>query len=191
MVKRAFLYWGFLITVLGAIAMIAGSLAQGPDRDLQLTRQSVSKLDPTQLSAALTDVKSWPLWFNSVQKVTIENSRVHSGLLQKGAIARFVLKSPRETFELTALVSELESGLLKLRLLADSTNRLTTLFDRLDWEIRIEPGDAFGTPIRVTTSAHTAHWKSRLFGGLMPETLMKFVFFPDPKKLASLTTLPH
>ena len=96
-------------------------------------------------------------------------------------------KALRKKFDLTVQVLEYKRGrFLHLKVLSDSSGRLTQVFDRIEWTVEIQPKPNGGSLIRGTAVAHTCHWRSRLFGKLTERIVMNQVFYPNLMKLSEL-----
>ena len=177
--------WGLIVLVLGAITLWMVSLAQGPDRELVLFREFPSKVPITTVSAQVTDLKRWPEWFHA-----LEEARVISGPStspQVGSVIKLSIdthKTPWSHFELVTRVEEFVPGKkFRLKVLEDSSGKLTTLFDRIEWMVEVE-GEGSGSRIRGAATAHTSHWRSRVFGTLAEKILLHQIFYPNLLKLA-------
>jgi hypothetical protein len=79
---------------------------------------------------------------------------------------------------------------IALRITHDSKNRLTSYFDRLDWVVEVAPGSSGHALLKAEASAHTSHWRARLFGRIADQILMNQVYYPDVFKLARLNETP-
>jgi hypothetical protein len=186
------LYGGLLVVILGALTLIAASIAQGPDKELHFEREARSSADISNLSQVLTDASLWPNWFFALEQVKLLGSPSETAVTAGQKYQLFInsRKSPWSHMEFTIQVLEASPAHLRMRVLEDSKGKLTRLFDRLDWEIRLEPEaqPAQGTIIRGKATAHTSHWRSRLFGTITEKVLMNQVYYMDLIHLSKLTS---
>lgn len=195
------------LLIFGTLLILAACLrlAFGPNEDLQFTRDVVLRQSPNEALKSLSNPTLWPTWHHSVSRVTYtpplsEGSELkfwiapHGLRLKSYAISAKVLHfNPKES--------------VTLLLLEDQSGKLTRLFDRLEWKVELKKSESpaaesFGHTetvktgqqagaipqawlVRGTVLAHTAHWRSRLFGNLTPKILLNQVFLPDLLKLAS------
>jgi hypothetical protein len=181
-----------LLVLLGASLLLMVSFAQGPDLQLQFVRQVPSDTSPAKLDRYVSSVTRWPQWFFSLALATIADHKP----LEKGAIITFNIdphKGAHRRFVMTAEVENYSPGhTLELKILTDSSGRLTKLFDLVNWKIDFipksveKPGED-GSYIRGTVTAHTHHWRARLFGRMAEKILMNQIFYPDLIKLSELT----
>jgi hypothetical protein len=107
--------------------------------------------------------------------------------LVKGALVKLVIQPHkgeiRGSFDLLLSVADYVPGKLAiLRLANDQSGRISRLFDHLEWKIELEPG-----LIRGTETAHTRHWRARLFAALSQRILMNQLFYPDVMALGLFT----
>jgi hypothetical protein len=179
---------GFLVTLLGAAVLLSAHFANGPDRELKLSRVIPCDLDPAHLDRQIASLTRWPQWFHSLKEVKADSSSPTS--FKKGDILTLAMdpkKGPSKRFDLKAEVVEyIPAQGISLRIVDDSTHRLTRLFDRLEWKIEFEPKPDGGSWIRSSATAHTHHWRSRLFGAVAEKIVMHQVFYPNVLKLATL-----
>jgi hypothetical protein len=203
--------WSWLIR--GTLATLAlGSLvaliaAQGENFEVRFSREVPSSLPPTQIQDAVESVLSWHQWHYITVEARMIDIRdavyadADQGLME-GARIRFIVEPKQmkhRRFQLIAAVERYVPGKeLSLRLVKDSTGRITELFSELRWTLRFEPGTpqgapglkpaekASGTLIIGELSGTTAHWRSRLFGRLSPRILMHQLFYPNLVALAEL-----
>ena len=186
--KRSFkaLKLSFLLFFL---SLLGGSLyfANGPDFQLQLSRDIHSELEASRIDRNLSATNRWPQWFNALQRV--EGDQKSPSSVTAGDHLTLVIQSKkglREPFRLTAEVVEYApEKLLHLKILSDSSGRTFKLFDQLEWKIQLFPSEK-GTLIRGTATAYTRHWKSRLFGKLSEKIIMNQLFYPNLIQLSTL-----
>ena len=186
------------LAVLGALIVGFALGARTPDLDLHFVRNIPTPLTPERLGKNISSVARWPQWFFSLSKVTLVDSprwklastqKGDPTLIEKGSILSLEMNSHRylsQPFVLTAEVTEFQPlHILRLKIVEDSSGRLTRLFDHLEWQLDFEaqPGGAI---IHAQVVAHTRYWKSRLFGRLAERILMNQVFYPDIIKLSGL-----
>lgn len=179
-------------TLLGILIFSSGLtlfslIACGPNQELHFTREVKSKLDPTRLDRNLSSTTRWPQWFYSLSEVQSPGAPLPK--VEKGSILELQMdpkKGQSKKFKLTAEVTEYRPGeLIQLKILDDSTGKLTRLFDTLEWKVEFLPNDQ-GSLIRGTAKAHTRHWRSRFFGRIAERILMNQVFYPNLIKLSEL-----
>jgi hypothetical protein len=179
-------------------------LAVGPDFDIHFSRTVPSTLDADRIDRNISSTSRWTQWFYSLSEVSVKNtdSSLPPTNFKEGSIVELKMnprKGQHKKFQLKALVTEYTPGKkLSLRLLEDSSNRLTQIFDRLEWKIEILPpapgakmskkmgSQPQASIIQGTAIAHTQHWRARLFGRLAEKILMNQVFLPNLVKLAEL-----
>jgi len=177
----------FLISILWTAWAV-----QRPNQELHFTREVVSELSPERLDRNIASVTRWPQWFHSLSEVTvlpsgtlpsqpIPNSIQRS--IQVGDLLKLKMTKP---FELTARVLEyIPNQKMKLAILADSSGKMTRIFDQLTWSIELMPHPK-GSVIRGEATAHTCHWRSRMLGDVAEKILMNQVFYPNLIKLSLL-----
>lgn len=179
-------YGGLFVVLLGSIALLLASIANGPDRDLSLKREFPSRTDSAFLGRLLSDTTLWPRWFHHLTDVQVMNGKE----LTQGSVLKLTInskKTPWSGFDLIATVSELVPG-RKLRLLIneDSSGKLTRLFDRVEWSVEVEPAGN-GAVVRGESAARTANWRSRVFGAIATHIVLHQLYYPNLIKLAELT----
>ena len=181
-----FSFWASLFGVLlGISALFLVYVAKGPDSELHISRVILSRLDPDRLDRNISSVSRWPQWFASLGQAKLLNSetlkpgaRVELNIVPKRAMAK--------PYQVEVEVLEYKPGSnLRLRILKDSSNRLTDLFENLEWNIALHP-DPKGSRIEGSSLARTNSWKSRVFGLIAQKILMHQAFLPDLVKLADL-----
>jgi hypothetical protein len=171
------------------ISVLGGSIyfANTPDFELKLSREIHSELDASRIDRNLSATSRWPQWFNSLQSV--EGQQKDPSSLTQGDILTLVIQSKkglREPFRLTAEVIEYTpEKLLHLKITDDSSGRTFKLFDQLDWKIQLIASKE-GTLIQGLATAHTHHWKSRLFGRWSEKIIMNQLFYPNLIQLSTL-----
>ena len=171
--------------------MFAGVIANGPDRELHFARTVRSQYSPSVLGRSISDLRYWPQWFFSLDQAVVSEGQTEPGPLHAGENLTLRMdpkKGESKRFLLGVKVLEyVPDRLIHLQIIRDTKNRLTRLFDRLEWSVEIIPEgpeapggpNETGTLIRGTATAHTSHWRSRLFGQLAGDILMNQVFYPD------------
>lgn len=184
-------FWGgMLVLALGAITLFFAAAVNGPDVQLRLDRTVPSKHQAEKLGPLLSETESWPQWFHHLVKVQVLGAEGSSPKLASGSRLRLLFdshKSPWSEFELSAEVVELvPNRKLRLRILSDSTDRLTRLFSNIEWQVEFEPSEK-GTLLRGTATAQATHWRSRLTGTIAERIVMHQVFYPDLIKLGEWT----
>jgi len=181
---------GFSVLILGSALILATAISRGPDLQLSFERRIPSALPPERIQRSIESPMRWPQWFHSLGSASIVDLP-QDGVneIREGQLVILNVdpnKGPRRRFSLTAQVSEYQPGrVLELQVLKDSSGRLTRMFDDLRWKIQIEPKDS-GSILRGTVTAHTAHWKSRLFGRIAEKIILHQVFYPNLIQLSEL-----
>jgi hypothetical protein len=183
-----------LVILMVPVAIYLKTLADVPDFEFQFTRNIPSKLSPDYLDQVFTSLRIWPSWIHAGQsairvdsegvplpkseQVLLKNEFVRLKIDPKNGIAR--------PFEITVQVMDyVPKKRLELRVLSDSKNRLTKLFDSLQWVIELTPNGS-GSWIRGQAIAHTHHWRARILGKLVPTILLNQVFYPDLLVMAEI-----
>jgi hypothetical protein len=189
----------FGISILGLFlgtAALFTYYAQSPDRELDFVREVPSSLSPTRLDRNISTVARWPQWFFALKKVHMGQSETATTAqgnplqkVQKGYILTLDIDSKKglkKKYSLTAQVTQYIPGKrLDMKILDDTSGKLTRLFDHIEWSIELKPKDK-GSLIRGEMHARTRHWRSRLFGQIAEKILMNQLFYPDLLKLAEL-----
>lgn len=197
---------GIFVSFLAIFLVLCVFFAQGPDLDLHFVRDVPTDLSPSRLDRNISAITRWPQWFFNLEKVTMDHptpstqltkshpvshliTALDHQMIQKGSKVIFHIdphKGLHNQFDLTAEVTEYIPGqTVGMKILKDSSGRLNRLFDSLSWKIEILP-ESHGSLIRGIATAHTSHWRSRLFGRIAGRVLMNQVFYPDLVKLAEL-----
>jgi len=166
------------------------SVARWPQWFFSLARVTV--LDSPSLRLASMHVQHGSLRQTS-QQISLHRDDPtlrDPSLIEKGSILSLEMNSHRylsQPFVLTAEVTEFQPlHTLRLKILEDSSGRLTRLFDHLEWQLDFEAQPGGGAIIHAREVAHTRYWKSRFFGRLAERILMNQVFYPDIIKLSEL-----
>jgi hypothetical protein len=178
------------------------TVASGPDFDIQMVRRIPSKLSPTFLDQALNFYPHWPAWFHSGASLTQVDAQGNpipkaQQKLQTGDYLRLGIDTKRlhGQYNVTLLVQDYKPReRLLLHVVGDSKNSLTRIFDRLDWQIDFaqgtgtdpKTGQKIETMLVGTASAHTHHWRARVFGKFAPKIILNQVFYPDLMILAEI-----
>ena len=180
----------YLFLLFSAGFVLCVSLANGPDQSLSFKREVPSVLDPSRYERIIGAPNRWPQWFFSLGSVEILGEGANPQPMHVGSLLQLNMapkKLTSKAFALKVKITEYSPGrVLKMQIVEDSSQRLTRLFDRLEWKIEILPHPK-GSLILGTASAHTSHWRSRLFGRLSERILMNQTFYPDLLKLSELT----
>lgn len=178
----------------GVSALWLGSVARGPDFDIELTRKVPSRLSVDYLDQAWNLIRQWPAWMYagvSADQVTETGSPVPKSeqKLKIGAYIRLGEDTKRglhSRYSITVQVTEyIPRKKLSMRVIADSKNRLTHLLDSLEWSIELEPNGT-GSWIYGKALARTRTWRARLFGKLAPKILLNQVYYPNLFILAEI-----
>lgn len=185
--------------VLG-IGLVLGTavLSRPPNVNLVWHQSVPTPFAPERLGKHLASLNRWPQWFHHLQKVERLSPLPSSLSTQEpppdlflGALLRLHLRvKNRQPFQVDFHVEEyLPEKRLRLRLVADSSQKLTRAFQQLTWEIGLHPGQVTGK-----VEATPQRWQSRLWGRLAPSILLYHAFSPDLFKLAQKEyafDLPH
>jgi hypothetical protein len=197
-----------LATILAVLVLFlgyCGYLASQPNHDIVFVRNVPSNLNASFLGKSIAELRDWPLWHHMMVSAQLVDQRgqPYSAKDQvldpqsKGGIILLKIENPNKQwkrFELMAEVLEYQPNrLIRLKLLKDSKEKITKIFDTLEWTIELLPPSepsrhqsAPQTTIRGTVIAHTDHWRGRVFGGLTPRIIMNQVFYADLVKFATL-----
>ncbi len=188
---------GLLVVVAGSILLYASSILHSADIDLHFTRDVFSSLNTLDIGSSLADVREWPRWLYSTTGARLVDSAgkalpSSAQMIARGSFVELELHNKRRGpwghFEVLVQVEDyVPNRLLDLRILGDSQKKLTRLFSRLEWKIELIP-QASGTWIHGAATAHTANWRSRLFGRIAERALMNQVFYPNLQELARMKT---
>jgi len=179
----------------GVFLAICSYWAMSPDRDLYFNREVFSPLSIDTIGKKLDTLPSWHEWHHMAADVRLDGSSViQSGSTVILGIEPKGRKSRR--FEITARVREYVPGKkIALEFVSDSKSKISRLFDRLEWIVEVLPPDQASNPIRSgqfnslvrgRVVAHTANWRSRVFGRMAPRILLNQVFYPDLTILAGI-----
>ena len=189
-------FWAALLVLIFGSCLYYGSvLANGPDVDLHFVRDVPTKLSPEYLDKVLQEIPKWPNWFYFGEKANQVDFRgmpypLNDQKLVQGAMIQMLFNPHRrvsDRFTLNYRVLEyIPHQKMTIRVEFDSKEHLTKLFDRLEWTIEFLPNPRGGTMVRGTELAHTANWRARLFGKLVPSILMNQIFYPNTMVLAEI-----
>jgi hypothetical protein len=179
-----------LALTFGVFGLALTLIAQGPDRELQFLREVPSQLDPERIDRNISAVSRWPQWFYSTADVQIQNPDKNAPhLIQPGSLLTIQIdphKGERKRFQMKAEVLEYQPQKeIRMKILSDSSGRLTHAFDDIEWSIHLQP-QGTGTLIQGKVRVHTKHWRSRLFGKISEKILLNQIFYPNLVKLAEL-----
>ncbi|MBC7692550.1 MAG: hypothetical protein H7222_12365 [Methylotenera sp.] len=185
-----------------------GYLISKPDSDVTFVRNVPSTLTPQALGKSVALLQDWPLWHHEMTSAELLDGRGQPysrrdqmlNASSQGGLVLLKIENPQKQwkrFELTAKIVEYRPDqLIHLKLLRDSKNKITQLFDTLEWKIEflpLDPADASPrnkgkdiTLVRGTVIGHTDHWRGRLFCGLTPRIIMNQVLNADLVKLATV-----
>lgn len=191
-------YGGLFVLLLGSFLIAAAALGNRPDFDLILRRELPAKSDAAFLGGIISETQHWHLWIRNLADVQVMNaatgargSKPAPGL-STGQVLKLTIdskKTPWSHLDLVARVEEfIPSRKVRLRIIEDSSGKLSRLFDRIDWVVEVLP-DPKGKAalIRGESSAHTANWRSRLFGTVATNIVLHQIYYPNLLKLAELT----
>jgi hypothetical protein len=178
-----------LAAFVAVFLILCAFLAQGPDGDVQFIREVPVQISRSTLNETLNSLPLWKKWFFTMSGVERVDRQGHplpprEQVLAPGAIVAFHVdpkKGKSRRFELLTEITEFVPGQsVTIRVLEDSHGKLTHLFDRIEWRIQVLEPDATH-PLRVagTETAHTAHWRARLFSKISGRTLLNQLFYPD------------
>lgn len=172
-------------------------LSQGPDIPLSFRREVPSAFEPDRVDRNLSALSRWPAWFHSLKRASLLKESPTGGF---GMGSHLLLeidpkKAMKKGFNLEFEVSEYVPGRkLGLKLIQDSSHRLTDIFEPLEWTIEIlpppvglKPGKREVKSVLVgSVQTQTRNWRGRLFGKLAEKILLNQTFYPDMVKLAEL-----
>jgi hypothetical protein len=190
----------FWLALIGGMAvLLAGFIvycvhvANGPDETLVFVREVHGDVAPAVLAERLSSLKEWSKWFYITGDAQLIDSSSRplpeaEQVAKTGGNVRFLIdpkKGEHRKFEILAKIREYTpSKKLDLEVLDDSKGMLFRLFDAISWTIEVTP-EGSGFLVRGTETAHTANWRSRLFGKISERILMHQIFYPDLMKLAA------
>jgi len=201
---QSFQHWRrWLVGTLGFITALLFFFwweARLPNQTLTFTREASTALSLSQLAPKFEDVSQWKTWFYTVKDVQVVDSQNHplpkeQQKAHDGALLEIQIdpgKGSRHRFQLAARIRHFEPGrLLEIEVLDDSAGKITRLFDQLSWRIElVQDSSSPKLQILGTETAHTAHWRSRLFGRVAPRVIMNQLFYPNLLILANPVTPP-
>jgi hypothetical protein len=176
---------------LGVLGVVFLVLALQPDRSMSFSRVVPSKYSAEKLGRSMFTPARWPQWFHHLDAVRMNTPELQTGTLltlqmdpQKGTKKRYTL-----TAEVTHYVPNQE---IQLRILSDSSLRLTQLFETLDWSFRIESRNLDPNPpgslLTGTATVRTKSWRARLIGSFASRVLLNQVYSPNLLKLSEQET---
>jgi hypothetical protein len=188
-----------LLAMLAPLSVYLLVVANGPDFDIEYSREIPSKLSVTYLGKVLGDIQSWPTWFHSaVQADQVDFSETPYPIADQkvvaGARIRLALDVHRPHGKSNLFLGVLQyvpAQRLSLRVLKDSKSSLTHLFEPLDWTLELTPvpgtqGKPESSLIKGTVKARTHSWRARVFGKIAAKALLNQVFYPDLFILAEI-----
>jgi hypothetical protein len=201
---QAFQHWRrWLIACLGfvtALLLYCWWEAALPNETLSFSREVTSKADVASLSPRLDHVTEWKNWFFTAQDIEVVDSQNHplpkaEQVVREGALLNIQVdpgKGSRRRFQIAAKVTHYIPGkLVEIQVLDDSSGKIFHLFDQLSWKIEVSPqASGSGTQIIGTETAHTTHWRSRLFGRIASRVMLNQLFYPNLMVLADPKTPP-
>lgn len=200
----SFQHWRkWLIGILGFITaalLFCWWEARMPNESLSFSRDVTSKLSPSEISQKIENVSEWKSWFHDVKEVQVMDAQNHplpkaEQKAHAGALLEIQVdpgKGAHRKFQIAARITRYEPGkALELEVLDDSSGKILKLFDHLSWKIELsEDTQNKLVVIHGTETAHTTHWRSRLFGRLAPRVLLNQLFYPNLLVLANPVTPP-
>ncbi|MFL5814022.1 MAG: hypothetical protein ACJ763_10635 [Bdellovibrionia bacterium] len=200
----SFKHWRrWLVALLGfitAFLIFCWWEARLPDESLSFVREASSQLPIKELSSKLETVTKWKDWFHNVREAQVVDSQNHplprvEQMAHTGALLEIQIdpgKGSHRVFRLAGKITRFEPGkVLEIQILDDSSGKITKLFDQLSWKIELIPSaDGKSVQIVGTETAHTSHWRSRLFGRLAPRVLLNQLFYPNLLVLSNPVTPP-
>jgi len=187
----------YVVWTVGILAVVSAGLAvvaSGPDFELKLVREVPSEENAQTLGQAIEVVRNWPKWFNSLEAAQVLDASGQPYLnaeqkIQKGSVVKLnfdPLHGPFKKFSVIVAIKEfIPNQKVEIQVLSDSHRKLNHLFDNVLWSVEIFPRE-HGSIVRGVGLAHTAMWRSRLFGKLFNKILINQVYFPDIIHLAML-----
>jgi len=187
----------FVLLSVGCLSY-ATVVARGPDVDLTFVRDVPTKLTPDYLDKVIREVPRWPDWFYLGSKANQIDFRgmpypLQDQRLVQGGMIEMLFdphRLERDRFTLKYQVLDyVPRQKMTIRVVFDSKEALTKLFDRIDWTIEFLPNPYGGeekTMIRGIETVHTAHWRARLFGKLVPSIFLNQIFYPNLLTLSAI-----
>lgn len=197
-VKIAVAATGAALLGIGATVAYLGS--QG-DRDITFVREVETELDSATLGRSLHVLHNWAHWHHMAADAQALNFRLEpfaysEQYVSAGAKIRIGVEPRKQKwrrYELTFIAFRYEKDrLIELRLLTDSTERVTRMFENVRWTIELLPAPPGSPPeaktrIRGTLTARTRSWRSRVLTTLAERILAHQLFLPDLEALGRLT----
>jgi len=188
--------------------MFMGSVVNSPDRILVLQQEAVSATAPATLDRAVRNVINWPDWLHATWDAALLDGTgrplpMTDQTIAPGRIGRITVSTkprPPRTFPYVEIppsgkddyligfiVTEyVPERLLRLQITKNTAIKITNLFDQIEWRIELSPEGPGGTRLKGKVTVHTAHWRARLFGILIPRYFLQQIFLPSVEKLAKI-----
>lgn len=178
---------------LALLALVIASfalLAQGPGQEVVFSREIPTQASIEDLDLAMRAVINWPQWIFSLkdaQVVDIAGKPLPAAQQEArlGSRIRLWIEPKKREWKRYQLLTEVTAyeplKRISLRVLEDSTGKLTAAFSSLEWTVELLPGKVLGV-----SRGTPAHWRSRLFSRLAPHILMYQAFYPDLLTLATI-----
>jgi hypothetical protein len=183
------LYGGLIGVVLIAAILLIVSAANRPNYDLEFRRDVRSTEPLDTVTRALEHTATWPRWFHSLKAVE------GPARIQPGDEVLLKIEPPKKSwkrFEIRVKVLEITpitraGRRLRLAMINDSTGKLNSAFERLEWEVSIEnPSDQEHTIVGICRT-RTQTWRTRVFGTFARKILMHQIYYPNLIALSRIT----
>jgi hypothetical protein len=169
-------------------------LALPPDEEFEMERVAPATVSSEVLGESLLRLTAWPLWHHHLKKVSLLNvsGEPYPESEQRatpGGMLRFEFENPEKTWKHFTLDAEIVAyepeKLLKIRVLRDSTARITRLAQGLEWQIQVQNSEQ-GAEVRALVRMKSQNWRGRLLGRMTRKILLNQLLKVDVVKLAHL-----
>jgi hypothetical protein len=171
----------FTSTVISMMAILIGSIAvSGIKNDFHIKTKKIflSELTIETLENKWSSTTRWANWFFNLDSVIFPK-----GTYEPGDFIKLKVTSPKKyqkPFYLTLKVENyVPKRTLKLKLVEDSSQKITKLLSDIIWNIQIENDETGKNKIIAEISATTKTWKSRFYGSYAKDILLNQIFYPD------------
>ncbi len=176
--------------------------SRGPDYEVEWKRSVPSFLPKSELSQALKDPKSWPIFHHELKealffrvKGSVETQASSHDPIEKGMHVTFKMEPKAKEwkrYEIRAEISAIDPGnSISFRLLPESEGKIAKILGGYEWSFGVgEPSDrmkAKGYISAVTGESHamTLSARARFFGRIASRTLMNQTYPVDLPRLAN------
>jgi len=188
-------FWRSVQMSLVALVGFLVVAALGSDRTVSMERVVPSPFAADKIGAAVHFMSNWPRWHHfakSAERLGFRDQpvAVSDQYAVPGALILLTVDpkdKPWKRFTLKLEVTEyVPYKKISLRLLEDSTGKITKLLDQVSWSIEIIPNATEGSTIHASVSGHTKSWRSRLFGRVASRILLNQILAADVVALGTI-----